>query len=107
MIGQPQAAVVGFAAAACPAGETVQRSMRPRGGCVMLNVARYAATYVFQDSPGRRRLGRGARSGTLSLRLPTVWRGVALSWHAIWPAAAARRGSRRVCSARSSVVRPR
>ncbi len=45
VISQPQAAV-GLAAAVCPAGEAVQRSTRLRGGCVMLNLARYAAMSV-------------------------------------------------------------
>jgi NAD(P)-dependent dehydrogenase (short-subunit alcohol dehydrogenase family) len=54
----------------------------------------------------------GAGSGevpgrALFLRLPAWSEGVALSWHAPGPGAVARRGSRRVCSARSSVARPR
>ena len=44
----------------------------------------------------------GAGSGevpgrTLFSRLPVCSKGVALSWRASWPGAAARRGSRRVC----------
>src|SRR5206468_3674285 len=44
----------------------------------------------------------GSRAGSTTHILP-----VALIWHAPWPGAVARRGSRRVCSARSSVARPR
>src|SRR5262249_37529311 len=38
---------------------------------------------------------------------PPAVTGVALSWHAPWPGAVAGRGSRRVCSARSSGARSR
>ena len=37
---------------------------------------------------------------------PPGWLSVALSWHVSWPGTVVRRGSRRVCSARSSVARP-
>src|ERR1019366_5724046 len=57
-----------------------------------------AATYVFLRPPGPAQARVRCPAGALSLRLPAVRRGVALSWHAVRPGAVARRGSRRVCS---------
>jgi hypothetical protein len=46
-------------------------------------------------------------AGRSSRGCPSRVLSVALSWDASWPGAVARRGSRRVCPARSSVARPR
>ena len=51
--------------------------------------------------------GGGARPDALSCGCPPEVMGVALIWRASRPGAVARRGSRRVCSARNSVARPR
>src|SRR5215207_3466232 len=48
------------------------------------------------------RLGPGARRDAPTLRLPTGVIGVALTWPAVLPGRRARRGSKGVCSARSS-----
>jgi hypothetical protein len=77
---------------------------RPPTACLP-DLTRAVCGYLcLPRQPGPAQARVRCPAGALLLRLPAVWRGVALSWHAVWPGAVARRGSRRVCSARSSVA---
>jgi hypothetical protein len=57
-------------------------------GQVLPDLARTLCGYLcLPRQPGPAQARVRCLAGALSLRLPTVWRGVALSWHAVRPGA--------------------